>query len=241
MSISRSADFSLSQIKVISFDLDDTLWNGDEVIIKAEWAMQEWMAKHAADISTQISHKEMRARKINFIKTNPHLSNKISHARQVFLSHLFSEFNYENPEKMAQDCFSDFYLARQKVQLFDGVLEALTELKKRANLIAITNGNANIKLVGLNDFFDFCLNAEDFSKPKPHGDIFNDALAKANIQAHECLHVGDHPDHDMQGAFDVGMATCWLKDGSRDWQQEFSPDLTISSVQELVSCFKPRP
>ena len=229
--------FSLSQIKVISFDLDDTLWNGTDVILKAERAMQQWMAKHTQDISKNLSSKEMRDRKISFIKSNPHLHNKISHARQLFLAHLFSEFNYENPEKMAEDCFSEFYLARQQVQLFEGVTNALSLLKKQARLIAITNGNADIKLVGLDEYFEFCLNAEDFEKPKPHGDIFMSALDKVGIQAHECLHVGDHPVHDMQGAFEIGMATCWLKDGTRDWQQDFSPNITIESVQELSSIF----
>ncbi len=230
--------FSVSQIKVISFDLDDTLWNGLDAIIKAEQAMQLWMAKNSQEISNSISSKEMRDRKIIFIKRNPHLLNKISHARQLFLTHLFTEFNYNNPEKMAEDCFAEFYNARQQVQLFDGVIETLRHLKKQVRLIAITNGNANIKSVGLNDYFEFCLNAEDFEKPKPHGDIFMDALAKTGIQAHECLHVGDHPVHDMQGAFDVGMATCWLRDGSREWKQELAPDITISHVQELVALFQ---
>ena len=230
--------FSVSQIKVISFDLDDTLWNGMDVIIKAEKAMQLWMAQNSQEISTSISSKEMRDRKIKFIKSNPHLLNKISRARQLFLTDLFTEFNYDNPESMAEDCFAEFYNARQQVQLFDGVTETLRQLKKQVRLIAITNGNANINSVGLNDYFEFCLNAEDFDKPKPHGDIFMAALANIGVQAHECLHVGDHPVHDMQGAFDVGMATCWLKDGSREWKQDLSPDLTITHVQELVTLFQ---
>ena len=230
--------FSVSQIKVISFDLDDTLWNGMDVIIKAEKAMQLWMAQNSQEISNSISSKEMRDRKIKFIKSNPHLLNKISRARQLFLTDLFTEFNYDNPESMAEDCFAEFYNARQQVQLFDGVTETLRQLKEKVRLIAITNGNANINSVGLNDYFEFCLNAEDFDKPKPHGDIFMAALANIGVQAHECLHVGDHPVDDMQGAFDVGMATCWLKDGSREWQQDLSPDITITHVQELVTLFQ---
>lgn len=233
----NSSSFSLSQIKVISFDLDDTLWNGTQVLIKAEQAVQQWMATHAKEISAGISSKEMRDRKINFIKNNPHLINQISQARQLFLANLFSEFNYANPDEMAKECFEQFYQARQQVQLFEGVIDSLVKLKNHVRLIAITNGNANIELVGLRDYFEFCLNAEDFIKPKPHGDIFMSALEKADIQAHECLHVGDHPVHDMLGAFDVGMATCWLEDGSRDWQQDFSPNLTIKNVKELAQLF----
>ena len=233
----KASSFSLSKIKVISFDLDDTLWNGTEVIIKAEQAAEQWIATHAKEVAQSLSQKDMRNRKIHFIKNNPHLLNQISQARQLFLEHLFSEFNYENPKKMAQDCFSEFYNARQQVRLFEGVTDALAKLKEHVRLIAITNGNANIELVGLKDHFEFCLNAEDYVKPKPHADIFIDALEKTQIKAHECLHVGDHPVHDMLGAFDVGMATCWLEDGSRQWQQEFTPNLTISNVKELAQLY----
>ena len=118
--------------------------------------------------------------------------------------------------------------------LFDGVIETLETLKQHYRLIAITNGNADIKLTGLGSYFEFSLNAEDFEKPKPHADIFHAALKQANVSAQECLHIGDHPEHDMLGAHDMGMATCWLKDGKREWNQTFSAHLDIAHVSELL-------
>lgn len=225
--------FDSSQIEVLSFDLDDTLWGGKHVILQAEKAMLEWMKVHTPNILDAYSTDALRQKKIQFITQNPHLQTNISQARQAFLHELFIESSCKNPEEKAKECFNAFYLARQDVTFFDGALLALEQLKKRFRLIAITNGNADIQLTGLSQYFEFCLNAEDFERPKPDSGIFLAAIQKVGVQASQCLHIGDHPNHDMLGAYQVGMPTCWLKDGSRNWDQPFTPDLEISHVSEL--------
>ena len=37
-------------IKLITFDLDDTLWDNVPVIISAEASMREWLAVHASKV-----------------------------------------------------------------------------------------------------------------------------------------------------------------------------------------------
>jgi len=76
--------------------------------------------------------------------------------------------------------------------------------------------------------------AEAFSNPKPHRDIFEHALERLECEAKSVLHVGDHPIHDMQGAHEVGMKTCWLDDGSRQWDLPFSAHLVIEHVRDLL-------
>jgi FMN phosphatase YigB (HAD superfamily) len=38
----------------------------------------------------------------------------------------------------------------------------------------------------------------------------------------------------MFGAYDLGIKTCWLKDGTRQWDQAFKADIEISHVSELL-------
>ena len=228
---------SLPAIKVISFDLDDTLWSGTQVLVQAEQAMLSWLANHTPSIHQALSKLELRQRKLQFIKERPHLRYKVSQARLQFLEKLFSDFHYPHADTLAQQCFAVFYEARQQVTLFPGVKGALAALQTQVKLIAITNGNADIEAVGLSDYFEFCLNGEDFPYPKPHGEIFRTALAQAGVAGHECLHVGDHPEHDMLGAKEAGLMTCWLQDGRYPWQHDFTADLTISHVRELLPLF----
>ncbi|MFT5592142.1 MAG: 2-haloalkanoic acid dehalogenase type II [Oceanicoccus sp.] len=229
------SDIAIPQsVKIISFDLDDTLWSGNQVIAHAENTMLAWMQANTPEVLASLSQLQLRDKKIQFIQANPHLSNKISLARQQFLQALFQEFGYHNAQQLAQACFDAFYEARQNVVLFDDVLETLSALKKVYQLIAITNGNADIHKTGLGHLFEFCLQAESFVRPKPHSDIFHHALERLDCSAQQVLHVGDHPVHDMQGAFDVGMKTVWLQDGTRAWDQVFEPDLIIQHIRELV-------
>ncbi|GAA6134542.1 HAD family hydrolase [Oceaniserpentilla sp. 4NH20-0058] len=221
-------------IKVISFDLDDTLWSGPQVIRHAEAVMQNWMAEHTPRVLSQFNGEQFLEKKIQFIKQNPQLKNKISLSRQVFLQQLFSELGYKNAETLSQDCFHAFYHARQNVTLFDDVLSTLDALKQNYRLISITNGNADVQLTPLANAFELSLVAEHFERPKPHDDIFLHALEQLKCEPHEVLHVGDHPVHDVQGAHEIGMKTCWLNDGSRQWTLPFDAHLTISHVRELL-------
>ncbi|EAT13044.1 HAD family hydrolase [Bermanella marisrubri] len=234
MSSSLKLAQQMPDVKVISFDLDDTLWDGTEVIVKAEQAMMHWISVNASNVLLQFDKDDLRAAKVNFAKQHPELLHKTSQLRQRFLEYLFAQCDIEHPEHAAEQCFQHFYRVRQQVRLFDAVPNTLKRLKQDYRLIAITNGNACTKTIGLDNYLSLSLNAEDFDAPKPDADIFEHALHQLNIEAHECLHVGDHPFHDMQGAHEVGMHTAWLKDGTREWPHAFQPDLIISDVIELI-------
>ncbi|NVK36521.1 MAG: HAD family hydrolase [Gammaproteobacteria bacterium] len=222
-------------VKVISFDLDDTLWSGPQVILHAEQVMLNWMQQHTPKVLNALDQNQLRQRKIEFIKSNPQFAHKVSAAREHFLQSLFHEFEYPQAKALAQQCFAAFYQARQQVELFEAVLPTLETLKQKYRLIAITNGNADIALTGLDHVFEFCLQGEEFDKPKPHPQIFEHALSRLDVSAHEVLHVGDHPVQDMLGAHEAGLQTCWLDDGSREWQQSFTPHAVITHVRELIA------
>jgi HAD superfamily hydrolase (TIGR01549 family) len=226
--------FDSSTINALSFDLDDTLWSGKQVIIKAENAMHQWMLENTPEVFEQFSKQALQEHKIAFINSNPQLKNKLTDARKKYLSTLFSQLKYPDYKSKAIACFDIFYQTRQKVELFDGITETLTKLKQDFRLVAITNGNADIHLTGLGNYFEFCLNAEDFSKPKPYPEIYEAALSQLQIQPEHCLHIGDHPNHDMLGAYELGIKTCWLKDGTRQWDQSFKADIEISHISELL-------
>lgn len=222
-------------VQAISFDLDDTLWSTNQVISHAERTMENWMAQHTPLVSSLFSPDQMREKKLSFIQKNPQLVNKISLARQTFLHQLFQELGYEHAAKLAKECFHVFYEARQQVILFDDVLASLGQLKKDYRLIAITNGNADVSKTPLKEVFEFSLVAEDFSKPKPHNEIFDHALERLDCDAESVLHVGDHPIHDMQGAYEIGMHTCWLDDGTRAWDLPFDAHMRIEHVRDLLT------
>lgn len=54
-------------------------------------------------------------------------------------------------------------------------------------------------------YCDFILSSEDAQSCKPHGGIFEIALAKFNLQPHQVLFVGDSEINDVGGARQLGM------------------------------------
>ena len=227
--------FDPKKIKLITFDLDDTLWDGTSVISYAEQAMQSWLQVHTPQLAEQLSQADMRARKIAFAKANASILHRVSTVRLAFLKTLFSEFNIENSEQKAEQCFQTFYQARQNVELFDGIESTLQTLLNHYRIGAITNGNSDLSIIGLDHLFEFAYSAEDFPAAKPSPHMFDAALELTGLSADECLHVGDHPKHDVMGAHDAGWQTVWLKDGTRTWDLDFEPGLIIESVNELSS------
>jgi len=226
--------FNPANIKLITFDLDDTLWDGTEVILHAEKAQQKWLNENVPHISEFLSQEEMRNRKIAFARENKDILHRVTTVRTKFLTHLFNEFDVANPEQKALECFDVFYQARQNVSLFHGMEETLKALKDAYRIGALTNGNSDLKIIGIDHLFEFIFSAEDFPAAKPAPHMFDAALDHTGLSPEQCLHVGDHPGHDMLGAYDAGWKTCWLKDGQREWNNEFEADLVIESVNELI-------
>ena len=69
---------------------------------------------------------------------------------------------------------------------------------------------------------------------KPDTLIFERACARLGRAPRECLHVGDAPVQDIQGAARAGLMTCWVR-CERAWDEglPLAPDLQINHYLEL--------
>lgn len=64
---------------------------------------------------------------------------------------------------------------------------------------------------------------------------FEAALDTCNIKAHEAIHVGDNPEHDIIGAGQVGRYTVWLNPERQVWPKETPPHKEIYHLQKLIN------
>ena len=81
----------------------------------------------------------------------------------------------------------------------------------------ITNGNADLKKIGISHYFDFNISAENINAGKPDPVIFKEALKETGFKAEEICHVGDHPVNDVQGSLNIGMKAIWFNEKKIDW------------------------
>ena len=100
-------------------------------------------------------------------------------------------------------------------RVYDEVRPLLDELRSRGmKLGVISNWTGDLETVlesvGLHCAFDFVIDSAHYGYEKPHPEIFNEALRRAHVTAHEALHVGDSPSHDVEGALAAGLRAALL-------------------------------
>ena len=222
----------LDQIRVVSFDLDDTLWYCAPAILRAEEKLYTWLEQHHPQVIARRNRDAMRELRANMYLTHPHLSADVTLMRKALLQQLFDQ--HENSERLVEQAFSVFYRARSEVELFAGTHELLAALQKDYKVAAITNGNASLKLVGLSDYFHDIQKASLTNPPKPESDMFDTCCKKFGIAAHEMLHVGDNPQTDIVGARNAGARTVWFNQVDANWPKELTrADFEVKSLHEL--------
>lgn len=141
-------------IKFVTFDLDDTLWAIQSVIKNAEAYFYQWIEEHIPRITENFSVKEITERCHHFFETHPELHHDLSQLRKNWATHLCETHDYSLNK--AEEGFVVFWKERNNVDLFPGAKEMLTNVSSNFGTGAITNGNADLDVIG--KYFEFFLN-----------------------------------------------------------------------------------
>lgn len=223
--------------KLITFDLDHTLWNPDHALQRGEAASYQWLAEQVPVFAQTFSPDNFLALRKQVWEQNPLLRNRVSEMRRTATQLALQQLGIseKNAAAYAQAAFDIFWTLRQQVDIFEETTVLLQTLSQQYALGAISNGNANLQVIGLAHFFQFHLAADHFPQGKPAPDMFVAALQKAGVAAQEALHIGDHPQDDIQGAQAVGMKTLWVNLEHKPWPDTIAPpDFTVTALAQIV-------
>ncbi|CAD6559050.1 5-amino-6-(5-phospho-D-ribitylamino)uracil phosphatase YigB [Paraburkholderia hiiakae] len=199
----------LSKVSAISFDLDDTLWSFGAAVERAEAALHSWLVENApktADVlPTRLALAEIRDA---YERSRPDLAGDFRALRVGSITRAL-ELAKEDVT-LTDPAYETFYAARQQVEFFEDVLPALKWLSARFPLVAVTNGNADLRLTGGSEFFQATVSASSVGIAKPQAEIFHAAARVVGVPPAEILHVGDDLHLDVLGALDAGLQAAWL-------------------------------
>jgi HAD superfamily hydrolase (TIGR01549 family) len=223
----------MSETRVISLDLDDTLWPCAPVLAAAETALHEWLQQRYPRTVHGHSIHTMRALRAKIAAQFPEQSHDLTFLRRRALAAQFLGAGYA--ESASEEALEVFLAARNRVEFFDDVRPALERLRTRYRLFALSNGNADPHRCGLGAFFDGHVSAIAAGAAKPDARIFAALARMAGVPAEEILHVGDDPITDVVGARQAGMQTAWLNRDARSWPVALAPPArTISTLAEIL-------
>jgi putative hydrolase of the HAD superfamily len=238
--------------RVISFDLDDTLWPVAPVIEAAERALFAWLETRHPQAVHGHSIESMRALRARIAEQFPERRHDLTFLRRRALAAQFSAAGFGAAgagtagagtadadaggfEPLVDEAFEVFLAERNRVELYADVMPSLARLRARYRLFALSNGNADLKRCGIGDFFDGHVTAIAAGAAKPDAQIFAQLERMAGVSAAEVLHVGDDPLADVVGATRAGMQAVWLNRDARPWPAQFSPPArTISTLAEIM-------
>lgn len=218
-------------IKAITFDLDDTLWEVWPVVERAEELLHDWLVEHYPRIPERFTALALRELSEELMVTSPEIAHDRTELRKQAL--WLAAKRAEYAEFDVESAFAVFFIARNAVEPFADVRSTLEGLAQRYTLASLSNGNADLRLIGLHDLFTFSLNAIDVGVAKPDLLMFEQARQRLAARPEQIVHVGDDPEHDVLGAARAGFRTVWFNRIGREWPGGARADAEIATLAEL--------
>lgn len=218
-------------IKAITFDLDDTLWEIWPVVERAEDLLHDWLAARYPRIPARFTPLELRELSDEVSAARPELAHDRTLLRKEALGLAARRAGYA--EFDVEGAFAVYFIARNAVEPFAEVRPTLERLGQRYTLASLSNGNADLRLIGLDDLFSLSLNAIEVGAAKPEPLMFQEICRLLRVSPDQIVHVGDDPEHDVQGGRNAGFRTVWVNRTGRDWPGGGRADAEISALAEL--------
>lgn len=225
----------LKPFKVISFDLDDTLYDNLPVIIKAETDFLIYLNQTYPELS-ELDVRQWTLYKNHLVREFPKLVQDVSLWRIEILKRIMIIYGIAEYKAIeyAPIAFKEFLRLRSDFKVPEESLILLQALRQHYPVIAITNGNVDEKQIGLDDKFEFILKAGKGFKAKPHADLFIEAARRLNIEVSDILHIGDHLISDVYGAQNCGAQAVWFNEHQQSLTgAKLLPTVEISQLKQL--------
>ncbi|ASJ13926.1 TIGR02253 family HAD-type hydrolase [Thermococcus radiotolerans] len=220
-------------IKVVFFDLDDTLVDTSRLAEMARKNAIENMIRHGLPVDFDTAYHEL----LELI--NEYGSNFGRH-----FDYLLRRLDLpSNPKWIAAGVIAYHNTKFAYLKSVRGARRLLLELKKSGYKLGIITDGDPIKQwekiirLELDDYFDGVFISDYLGVKKPHPKIFEKALRKMGVEPGEALMVGDRLYSDIYGAKQVGMKTAWFKYGkyaNRELEYLEYADFTVGSLEEIL-------
>ncbi|QIX95624.1 5-amino-6-(5-phospho-D-ribitylamino)uracil phosphatase YigB [Cedecea sp. FDAARGOS_727] len=228
----------LGQIAALTFDLDDTLYDNRPVILRTVQESLTFVQNYHPNLST-LTTSDFYRRREALLKKEPEIYHDVTEWRRRSVEQLMLDagLSAEDAFAGAAAAMENFAKWRSRIDIPQETHDTLAALAAKWPLVAITNGNAEPHLFGLDKYFKFILRAGPDGRAKPFSDMYHLAASRLGVPLEQILHVGDDLTTDVAGAVRCGMQACWinLREGDlmRIDDSRLLPHLEISRLASL--------
>ena len=224
----------LSDVRAIAFDLDNTLWDVEPVLARAEAQLGAWLREYCPRLIERLSAEDMRRAREQLARREPHNAHDVTYLRVATLAAQLRQHGYQ--EGLARDAFAVFLAARNQVDVFADVAPGLGRLRRHYALASLSNGNADLGSIGLDHLFAVSLNARQIGAAKPERRCFVRLARELGLPAGQIAYVGDDPLLDVAAASDAGLRTVWMNRRQLRWPAQLpGADLEVADCVQLAA------
>lgn len=223
----------MRHVKAICLDLDDTLWDLGPVIGRAEQSVHDWFRERYPRVVERYSIDDIRVLRRAIEAEYPGREHDLPLMRRATFARVARESGYG--EELAEAAFAEFQRVRNDLVPFDDVRPALERLARRGPVVALTNGTADLGVIGLGHYFTAVMTAGGVGAAKPDPRAFLAVCAQLGLGPAEILHAGDHPEKDVAAARALGMPAVWVDRGLHEWPAGLAPaERVVGDLLELA-------
>jgi FMN hydrolase / 5-amino-6-(5-phospho-D-ribitylamino)uracil phosphatase len=221
-------------IRAICFDLDNTLWEVEPALQRAERILADWLQHRYPKITQRFAPSEVLEVRAALLREQPHQAHDLTFLRRETIARMAAAVGYSRD--MAHEAFAQWHAARNQVTPFAEVLPALEKLKRSFRLATLSNGNADLASIGIAHHFEVSLHASALGCAKPDARAYTAVASALTLEPAEILFVGDEPNADVVGPRAAGMQTVWVNRGRNIWPAELpEADASVADLEELVA------
>jgi len=250
------------EIKLVCFDIDNTLCD----FASAERETEAYIAEL---LSKEIKKLQSKIKKRNVLKNSCSAFTILQFFNEVKKQHLYHDLEPEgysrmlwfkeilerieesmalgvslssmiNNTKVYEKKYWDCINARLKN--YPNTIAALDSLKsKRIKLATISDSDGilgmktyRMKILGLDKYFDYIITGDDVGINKPAAENWNKLLQLSGLKAKQCMMVGDHPEVDLITAKKLHFITVWSKENLNSDLHQNYVDYEIRDIKEVV-------
>lgn len=221
-------------IQAVTFDLDFTLWDLTGVLHHAEAVSQRLLEQRYPEVAERYDAEGLRQLRDAIAERRADLRHDVTALRREALRVAGAEAGYAGAalSRLVEAAFETFLEARHEVAFYDDAMPVLEALRGRVRLGAVTNGNADVRRLGLERYFDFAISAVEIGAAKPARLVFEAAAHRAGAAPGRIVHVGDDVHSDVTGAAAYGMQAVWLNRAAEPWPKAV-PEVPHVQVPDL--------
>lgn len=189
--------------KVLLFDLDQTILNRNESLIK----FLNWQVNFLNLVPQEL--------KSYFINRFIELDNNGNVWKDIVYNQLISEYKIKNYTalELLESYVNDF---NKFSTAFENVQKTLQRLHTQGYILGlVSNGKTpfqehNFYALGVTEYFSTIIVSEAVGLRKPDPEIFLYACTQLSCNPSNCIFIGDNPKADIEGAKKVGMQTIYF-------------------------------